>query len=200
MSIVPKGISVTNYSKDNNNKNTILDLSGNLDEIHLFVRGGYILPYQDVNDEKYIINTQKLREEKINLIINIDHFNQSRGELFFDNDELNTIEDNKYYRVELFYSDKKLTFNTFKNNMENYEYNDHILGKIELWRINQIFEMNDTKENKTKLINLNIRYGDDNTVDIFEGIYDAENDKVIFDFTKKDKQISIFEINEITFN
>ena len=194
----PNGNSVINFSKENNNNE--LELSGKLDEIHLFLRGGFILPYQDINEEKYIINTEKLREEKINLIINIDNFNQSRGEIFYDNDELNTIDENKYYRVELFYSEKKLTFNTFKNNMENYDYKDHIIGKIELWRVNQIFVMNDAKEKKTKLITLNIKFNDNKREDNFEGIYYPENDKVIFDISNRNKDISIFDINEISFN
>ena len=65
--------------------------------------------------------------------------------------ECKIILENKYYRVEMFFSEKKLTFNTFKNNLESYEYQDHILGKIELWRANEIFQMNDNNEQKTKM-------------------------------------------------
>ena len=35
-------------------KNKIVELSGKLDQIHIFLRGGYIVPYQDVFD-KYIL-------------------------------------------------------------------------------------------------------------------------------------------------
>ena len=90
--------------------------------------------------------------------------------------------------------------NTFKNNMENYDYKDHIIGKIELWRVNQIFVMNDAKEKKTKLITLNIKFNDNKREDNFEGIYYPENDKVIFDISNRNKDISIFDINEILFN
>ena len=198
----PEGKTITNYieyNSENKEKNKIIDLSGNLDEIHLFLRGGFIIPYQDTSD-KYIINTKQLRNEKINLIINIDNYNQSKGELFYDNDEINTIEENKYYRVEIFYSEKKMTFNTFKNNLENYEYKDHILGRIELWRANQIFIMNDKKEEKTKMVLLNIRYSDNSTEESLEGIYDLNNDKIVFDISKNNKQVSVFNISEITFN
>ena len=167
--------------------------------IHLFVRGGFILPYQDTN-EKYIINTKQLRNEKINLIINIDDFKQSKGEIFYDNDETNTIEENKYYRVEMFFSEKKLTFNTFKNNLESYEYQDHILGKIELWRANEIFQMNDNNEQKTKMVMLNIKYSDNTKDENIEGIYDSTNDKIVFDLSKDNKTVSVFNISEITFN
>ena len=198
----PEGKTVTSYIDHNSEikeKNKIIELSGNLEDIHLFVRGGFIVPYQNVN-EKYVINTKKLRNEKINLIINIDYYNQSKGELFYDNDEINTIEENKYYRVEIFYSEKKLTFNTFKNNLDSYEYQDHILGKIELWRASQIFVMNDKNEQKTKMVLLNIKYADNTVDENIEGIYDLENDKIVFDVSNNDKKISIFNINEITFN
>ena len=198
----PEGKTVTSYIDHNSEikeKNKIIELSGNLEDIHLFVRGGFIVPYQNVN-EKYVINTKKLRNEKINLIINIDYYNQSKGELFYDNDEINTIEENKYYRVEIFYSEKKLTFNTFKNNLDSYEYQDQILGKIELWRASQIFVMNDKNEQKTKMVLLNIKYADNSVDENIEGIYDLENDKIVFDVSNNDKKISIFNINEITFN
>ena len=198
----PEGKTVTSYIDHNSEikeKNKIMELSGNLEDIHLFVRGGFIVPYQNVN-EKYVINTKKLRNEKINLIINIDYYNQSKGELFYDNDEINTIEENKYYRVEIFYSEKKLTFNTFKNNLDSYEYQDHILGKIELWRASQIFVMNDKNEQKTKMVLLNIKYADNTVDENIEGIYDLDNDKIVFDVSNNDKKISIFNINEITFN
>ena len=198
----PEGKTITSYIDHNSEikeKNKIMELSGNLEDIHLFVRGGFIVPYQNVN-EKYVINTKKLRNEKINLIINIDYYNQSKGELFYDNDEINTIEENKYYRVEIFYSEKKLTFNTFKNNLDSYEYQDHILGKIELWRASQIFVMNDKNEQKTKMVLLNIKYADNTVDENIEGIYDLDNDKIVFDVSNNDKKISIFNINEITFN
>ena len=195
----PEGKSITSYSENEKEKNKKIELSGKLEEIHLFVRGGFILPYQNVN-EKYIINTKKLRNEKINLIINIDNYNQSKGEIFYDNDEINTIEDNKYFRVELFYSEQKLTFNLFKNNLDSYDYKDHYLGKIELWRANQIFKMNDTNEEKTKMVVMNIKYNDNKDNENVEGIYDLINDKIVFDLSNNKKEISIFDINEITFN
>ena len=200
----PDGKSIVSHVADDNSnnnleKNKVVELSGNLDVIHLFVRGGFILPYQDTN-EKYIINTKQLRNEKINLIINVDDFKQSKGEIFYDNDETNTIEENKYYRVEMFFSEKKLTFNTFKNNLESYEYQDHILGKIELWRANEIFQMNDKNEQKTKMVMLNIKYSDNTKDENIEGIYDSTNDKIVFDLSKDNKTVSVFNISEITFN
>ena len=190
------GKSLITYD-NNSNETKIVELSGKLEEIHLFLRGGYIIPYQNV-DDKYILNSLKLREEKINLIVNIDNFNQSRGEIFFDNDGIDTIKNNEYYRVYLLYSYNKLTFTTFKNNLDKYDFNDHILGKIEFWRINQIFEVNDKTQNKTKIINMKIIYNDNSIPsEIIDGIYDPENEKIVFEISKEDKMVSIFEINEL---
>ena len=196
----PSGKTLFNYDEDENeNKKNIIELSGKLDQIHLFLRGGFIVPYQDIS-EKYILNTEKLRNEKINLIVNIDNYNQSRGEFFFDDDRLDTIKDNLYYRIEIFYSFKRLTFSSYQHNLDKYNYNDHILGKIEFWRINSILETNNKKENKTKVINLNITYNDKTPSEIIEGIYDHENDKVVFEISKDDKSRSIFNINEMVIN
>ena len=192
------GKSVTEFIVDgeSNNKNKIIELSGKLDEIHLFVREGYIIPYQNVFD-KYILNTQKLKEEKINLIINIDNFNRSKGELFFDNDEVDTIENQKYYRVNMYFYGEKLIFTTSKNNLDKYNYKDHILGKIEFWRVKEIIKSLD----KSKKISINITLNEKiNSSEDIEGIYDQENDKIIFDFSDDEKEISIFDINEIIFN
>ena len=45
------------------------------------MRGGYIVPYQDVSG-KYILNTEQLRNEKLNLIVNLDDFNPKDGDEF----------------------------------------------------------------------------------------------------------------------
>ena len=191
------GKRVTDF--DENEINRKVGLSGKLDEIHLFLRGGYIVPYQNVFD-KYIPNSQKLQDENINLIINLDNYNQSKGEIFYDNDEPDTIINSTYFRVDLSYSEKTLTVTTYKNNLEKYNFNDHILGVIEFWRIRQIFEMNDKKENKTKIISLCINYKDNKKEkENIEGIYDPENDKAIFEISKGNKKISLFDINEIEF-
>ena len=193
----PSGKILFNYVENESKKN-IIELPGKLDQIHLFLRGGFIVPYQNLS-EKYISNTEKLRQEKINLIVNIDNYNQSKGELFFDDDKIDTVSKDLYFRVEMFYNEKKLTFTTYKNNLDEYNYNDHILGKIEFWRISNIVEMNNKKENKTKAISLNITYND-NKEDNIEGIYDQENDKVIFEISKDERRISIFNINELIIN
>ena len=195
--LYPSGKPLFNYDEKENNKIMIAELSGKLDNIHLFLRGGFIVPYQNVFDN-YILNTQRLRDEKINLIVNIDNYNNSKGEIFYDNDGIDTIKNNTYFRVDMYYNDNKLSFTTFKNNLEKYDYNDHILGKIEFWRISDLIKVNNLKEDKTPIISLNVTYNDNKKgEDIIEGIYEKENDKAIFEISQGDKTVSIFDINEM---
>ena len=186
--------------KKNNRDKYVKELSGKLDEIHIFLRGGYIVPYQDVFN-KYILNTLKLREEKINLIINIDPFGSSTGVIFFDNDGKDTVNNALYHKVDISYSEKKMTFTTTKYNMTKYDYNDHILGVIEFWRASEVFKIENEKDDKTKIIKskltfINNKYNPENV----EGAYDKENDKVIFEISTAEKNISIFDIKEMIFN
>ena len=189
----PSGISIMNYDEGNKK----IKLSGELNKLHIFLRGGFIVPYQNTFN-KYILNTIKLREEKLNLIVNIDNFKKSKGVLFFDNDEANTIQNKEYIRVDLNYNEKKLSVNTNTNNIENYYYNDHIIGTIEFLRINEILELNEAK-GKDIIIKLIIVYKEykNKKKEIKKGIYDKEKNKVIFEISKNNEEISIFDIKEM---
>ena len=194
----PSGKVLFNYNDEENIQNKKdIELSGKFDQIHLFMRGGYIIPYQDTFN-KYILNSNKLKDEKINLIVNIDNYLQSRGEIFFDNDEHDTVIQNKYFRVDMYYNEKALTFTTYKKNLEEYKYNDHIIGKIEFWRISEILQ---TKK-KPLTISCNITFNENSNLypQNIQGNYDQENDKVIFEISKEDISVSIFNIYELLIN
>ena len=180
-----------------NDANNKITLSGKLDEIHIFLREGFIVPKQNTF-EKYILNTMKLREEKLDLIINVNSLKQSHGVIFFDNDDANTISDKKYYKVELNFTDNVMNICTEKNNLAKYNYNDHILGTIELWNANNVFPDANKEENKDKKYCLEIQLAKEKK-DI-EGNYDLENNKLVFNINGKEKGISLFDINKILFN
>ena len=114
------------------------------------MRWGYIIPTQDTFD-KYIMNTYYLRQEKLNLIINPDHEWYGKGTIFFDNDEVDTIEKDKYIRVNLEFKNKELKVEVININDKDYLYGDNIINRIEIWRINEI--INDIKNDN---INLNM--------------------------------------------
>jgi alpha-glucosidase (family GH31 glycosyl hydrolase) len=191
----PEGTNILNYG-DNNKA---IKLSGELNKVHIFLRGGFIVPYQDTFN-KYILNSMKLKEDKLNLIININNLKESKGVVFFDNDGVDTIKKKEYIRVDLVFSEKKLNIYTNKNNLVKYDFNDHILGKIEILRIDEIFKIN--KENEKDItFKLNIVYKDNlnKKKEIRKGNYEKNNNKVIFKISKDDENISIFDIKEIIF-
>ena len=164
-------------------------LSGKLDELHIFLRGGFIIPMQDTF-EKYVMNTYYLRQEKLNLIINPDNRGCSYGTIFFDNDESDTLQENKFIRVDLEFKDKILKIVVNSNDVK-YIYSDDILNIIEIWRINEIF-----KEETINKGQINIKIQLKNEYIITNGFfYKAENKMKIY-FVEN---VSLFEINEINF-
>ena len=185
----PCGKSIINK---NETKNKIV-LSGKLDKVHIFVREGFIIPKQNTFN-KYILNTNKLREEKLDLIINVNKNKQSQGVIFFDNDDINTINDKKFYRVDLNFTNNILDIFQEKNELKEYNYKDHILGKIELWNADNVFK----DINKDKIYSLEIELNKDKKV--IKGKYDSENNKLLFDINEKENDISLFDINKILFN
>ena len=188
----PSGKTLINYDDAENNK--VIELSGKFDEIHLFLRGGFIVPYQNTFD-KYILNSEKLKDEEMNLIVSVDNFNQSRGEIIYDDEGINPVKGENYYRVDMYFNEKNIKFVTYKNNLNKYDYKDQFLGKIEFWRINGIIEM---KNKQDKKISLKITFNDKKTSpEEFEGVYDQENDKVVFEISKINKSISLFNIEDI---
>ena len=186
----PQGSNIINFGEENRK----IKLSGKLDEIHIFLRGGFIIPYQNTSN-KYILNTMKLREEPLNLIVNIDDLKQAKGVIFFDNDEADTIKSEKYIRVDLIYNKNKITIKTKKNKLDKYNFNDHFLNSIEIWRLDEILELDKNKEEIKIKINLVFLDYKKKKI-IIEAPYNKEMNKAIFTFPT-DKSISIFDIKEI---
>jgi hypothetical protein len=199
----PSGKIVSNYEEEEGKKveGKTINLSGKLDMLHVFLRGGFIVPYQNTFD-KYILNSLKLRDEKMNLIININPYKQCKGIFFFDNDEPNVIGEKKYYKVTLRHLGQRLYFFTDKNSLDKYNYNDHILGKIELWRADQVFELDEGDKKKKKVsydLKLTYRQELNRKKEHIKGTYDNINNKAIFEISREDYNISIFDIDEIRF-
>lgn len=176
----PNGTVILN--EDDNRTKT---LSGQFDVINLYMRGGYIVPWQNTFD-KYIKNSHYLRQERMNLSINPDKDNKAKGLIFFDNDGIDTIENNDYIRIDLNYENGKLDVITKMKDDFNYEYKDNILGRIELYGTN----------NKEKC-NIQITFSDGTVVNKSME-KEAENDKFYIDFSQEEKY-AINNINNIQF-
>lgn len=158
-------------------------LSGKLDTILLYMRSGFIVPWQ--NTETYVKNSYYLRQNTTNLIINPDGENKAKGLIFFDNDGINTIENNDYIRVDLNYDNGNLEINTTMKKDFEYQYKDNIIGKVELLGTNN-------KEN----CNIQI-FNEDILILIYDMEKDIDNDKFYIDI--KDSGISINQITNIKF-
>ena len=188
----PTGENIINYFpeiKDNSRK---IRLSGKKEELHIFLRGGYIVPMQNTFGI-YIKNTYYLRFIKLNLIINPDQNGQSKGTIFYDNDEPDTLQNNKYLRVELEFKNKILYIKL--NNIrekEKYIYRDNILNSIEIWRINEIYEENIINKGSV-ILKMKVK---NEYIDI-KGTINKENKKMKIIFIN---EISLFDLNEINMN
>ena len=192
----PSGYTVVNYTNDSNYSNKLRkSLSGKLNELHLFMRGGYIIPMQDTFDN-YVMNTYYLRQQKINLIINPDHEGYSKGTIFFDNDEIDTIELEKYIRVNLEFKNKILSVEVINKKKMDYIFKDNIINRIEIWRVNEIMEFNSKKDNeivlKYDLISKKEKQ--------IKGKIDLINNKLIIDFNENNIDINLFTLEKVYLN
>ena len=192
----PSGYTVLNYTNDSNYSNKRRkSLSGKLNELHLFMRGGYIIPMQDTF-ENYVMNTHYLRKQKLNLIINPDHEGYSKGTIFFDNDEINTIELGKYIRINLEFKNKVLNVEVINKKNINYIFNDNIINRIEIWRVNEIIKLNSIQN---KEINLTFDLTTKKKEKI-KGKIDLINNKLIIDFNENNIDVNLFTLEKIYLN
>ena len=182
--LYPSGENIIDFSADEENiKSRKKTLSGKLDELHIFIRGGSIIPMQDTFD-KFILNTYYLKKEKINLIINPDNEGNSKGVIFFDNGEIDSIINNKYIRVDLEFYNKILNIKTNIKDSYDYQSKDKILNRIEIWRVNELFKGDDSK--------IKLNSGEEQ---ILKGKRIKEKNKLVF----KNINLSLFDLKEIVF-
>ncbi len=192
----PSGYTVLNYTNDSNYSNKLRkSLSGKLNELHLFMRGGYIIPMQDTFDN-YVMNTYYLRQQKINLIINPDHEGYSKGTIFFDNDEIDTIELEKYIRVNLEFKNKILSVEVINKKKMDYIFKDNIINRIEIWRVNEIMEFNAKKDNEI-VLKYDLTSKKEKQI---KGKIDLINNKLIIDFNENNIDINLFTLEKVYLN
>ena len=159
-----------------------VELSGDLDVIHLYMRGGAIVPFQKTFD-KYIQNSYYLRQENMNLIINLDEDSKAKGTIVYDNDEINTIENKQYVRIDLNYENNILNFKTTVKEGFKYEYKDDIIGVVELWGESNKEECN---------VIINTISEEKPELGPFKMTKDSENDKFYVDLSE-----NLLKLNEI---
>ena len=139
----------------------------------IYMRGGVIVPWKNTL-EKLIKNSYYFRNEKLNLIINLEEENKANGVIFFDNDGINTIETKEFIRVDLNYENNNLTVITSVKGGFKYEFNDKILGIIELWKESYKEECN---------ITIYTQINEQTQVGPYEMTKDYESDKFYLNLT-----------------
>ena len=138
---------------------------------------------QDTFD-KYIL-------ENLNLIINPDEKGKSKGILFFDNDDIDVIKNRKYIRVDLKFKNRILKINTNNKNNLKYEYNNIIVNRIEIWRINELLNKNEINKD-----NIDIKIKSKDKEKTAKGIIHKSINKIIININN----IILFDIYEINLN
>ena len=190
----PSGDTILTYSEKSYSNLRKKNLSGKLNELYIFLRGGYIVPTQNTFD-KYIMNTYSLRHEKLNLIINPNQDKYAKGTIFYDNDESDTIENEKYIRVDMEFKDKILNIDV--KNLKNikYKYKDNIINKIEILRMDEIIDINKYKNNIKLKIELTTKKNKN-----IKSKLDINNNKIIIDFNAKKLELNMFTMKKIYLN
>ena len=134
--IFPTG-EIFKNKKDESGKIT---LSGEYNIINIFMRGGYIVPYQDTFN-KYIANSHYLNKEKTELFIIPDSESYlASGDVIFDNDDYNTLTNNNYYYIKLNFIYDTLYFLNNQIMKDGYTNEDIYLSKLKFFRIKYLNE------------------------------------------------------------
>jgi alpha-glucosidase (family GH31 glycosyl hydrolase) len=150
------------------NEGTNVSLSGAYDIIHLYIKGGSIIPFQDMN-KKYAKNSYYLRKNPLEIIINPESkFHTANGTFIFDNDELYDLNVEDYNRFDLSFDKNILTVKHNKKMVSNYQYYDDIISFVKIYNIeyllDEYYDILSVYSNQGNTYNLIIDYLDNNVI------------------------------------
>ena len=150
------------------NEGTNVSLSGAYDIIHLYIKGGSIIPFQDMN-KKYAKNSYYLRKNPLEIIINPESkFHTANGTFIFDNDELYDLEKEDYNRFDLSFDKNILTVKQNKKMSSKYKYYDDYISFVKIYNIDYLLKENydilTVYSNQGNIYNLIIDYLDNNVI------------------------------------
>ena len=98
------------------------------------------------------------------------------------------IKNKKYIRVELEFKNRILKINTNNENNINYEYNNIIVNKIEIWRINELLNKNEIKKD-----NIDIKIKSKDKENNVKGIINKSINKIVININN----IILFDLYEL---
>jgi alpha-glucosidase (family GH31 glycosyl hydrolase) len=164
------GLSFIDHEK-NSTSGKIMKLSGEYVKIHLHIKGGSIIPFQDV--AKYnITRSHHLVNVTTEIIINPDHENLANGNIVYDDGiSLEAMSNKKYIQIDITFNDTIINFNT-TNSFSEYYNNDVKLEVITLLRAKRWaqFTKIDARDSKGELVTANVSY--DKGRDVLSIIFD----------------------------
>ncbi len=145
-----------------------LELSAKYSDLHLFVRGGYVIPFYNILENEKILRTKNLERTLISFIINPDENGVAIGDVIYDNPDSHPkkVIENKQYlhvRVTFISRNNEILFDVVNKN-EKYNNNDVNISDI------VIYNQPEPDIYLTNKSNKNLRYLND------ENIYTLKND------------------------
>ena len=134
--IFPTGENFRNKTQEGG----LVSLSGEFNRINIFMRGGYIVPYQDTIT-KYIQNTHYLQKEKTELLIIPDsEAHLASGEVIFDNDNYDTLAKSNYYYIKMNFIYNTIFFENYQTMSDAYNNKDLYVSKLKFFRMKYLYE------------------------------------------------------------
>jgi alpha-glucosidase (family GH31 glycosyl hydrolase) len=117
------------------NNFTRKSLSGKFSDLHLFIKGGSIIPFYNIIDNENILRTRDLENIGLSLIINPDENGYAEGDLIYDDTDsipFETIKEGKYFREKITFTlkDKVINFDVINSMDHEYNKNDRYISDI----------------------------------------------------------------------
>lgn len=187
----PSGEELMSFSGSTSNGIKFL-LPGKFDVVNLFLRGGSIVPYQNISYPSLVKTTHDLRLRPTELIINPDENYFAEGEVFFDNDDKDSLENKDFLYVKINYVLDVVYFTRMTNFITDYPYEDIYISKITVYRHSRI-----QSQLKEQITNCGIILGNSDII-TKKAISDPSIDMIVIDLT--DSKISFNNIQSLIFN
>ena len=127
---IKSGKSIAQYDSNNKDKGKEIYLSGKYDSIHLYLRGGQIVPYQTIT--KKVSSTYELLKQPIDIIINPNYLGYAYGDIYFDNESLDI---NQNLKISITFNKTSITFAHFDNLNALPENTNLSINKIKFFNI-----------------------------------------------------------------
>lgn len=133
----PRGNISLSYDSTKGEEGTVLDLSGEYDQINVFIKGGSVIPHQIIDEN--VSTTNDLCNLPIELMINPNENNIAQGNVVFDNGEIDVITNGLYAHVKINYSYSTVYFT--RENMVDYTKEDQYIKQIVFYRGKEILNL-----------------------------------------------------------